>query len=209
MKSKYYKEKIEFFNERASVWNDLFYLEETTGKYTRNASKFERLFKEISLNEGDIVLDVGCGAGILVEPVFKAIGENGILYELDFAEKMIEENRKLHSDRRINFLAQDLLDVDFPEESIDCVICFSCFPHFDDKPAALRVIDKILKPGGKFVIAHFSPIKEINSHHKKHPQVMHDFLPENPQLIKMIENQDLKLKKIVEDDQFYLVIALK
>jgi ubiquinone/menaquinone biosynthesis C-methylase UbiE len=96
----------------------------------------------------DIVLDAGCGCGILVLYILNALGEKGHLYELDYAEQMIAINRKLHKDKRITFLTADILDNPLKESGSNVVICFACFPHIENKEKGLHAMTRVLKKGG-------------------------------------------------------------
>lgn len=204
-----HENKKDFFNERADRWLDMFYRDETTGTYTKFDQEFDRLFSLINLEQGDCVLDVGCGSGILVNYILPFIGQTGRLYELDYASKMIEVNKKLHQDQRIDFLNTDLFDHHLNRESCDVVICFSCFPHLGDKNQALAVISHILKTGGKLVISHFDSASDLNDHHRQYPEVMHDMLPSTEEMKGFMKNNGFVLHQFIDEAGFYCILAEK
>lgn len=45
----------------------------------------------IDIKEGDIVLDVGCGIGVLEGYFLKKVGKSGKIVVVDIFEKMIEK----------------------------------------------------------------------------------------------------------------------
>ncbi|MBW2106289.1 MAG: class I SAM-dependent methyltransferase [Deltaproteobacteria bacterium] len=203
-----YEARKEFFNERAENWLDMWYKDQETGKYDRYEKEFQRLFSLVPIKDGDHVLDVGCGSGVLVPYILERILDNGVLYELDYAEKMIEVNKRLHNDKRIKFLVSDIIDVPLESCSCDLVICFSCFPHFQEKGQAMRAMARMLKKGGWLSVAHFDSSEELNNHHRKTSgPVMHDKLPDKKAMKRLFVNSGLKTEKFIDESGFYLILG--
>jgi len=199
----------QFFNDHAEKWFDMWYKDPTTGRYDKHAKDFDRLFSLLSLKPGDHVLDVGCGTGVLVPFILERITPNGILYELDFAEKMIETNRRLHPQENIHFIISDAENAPLEEASCDLVICFSCFPHLQDKEKAMGVISRILKPIGTFVISHFASSEELKKHHESCHAVMHDHLPDQMAIRALFQKVNLKIEMFLDEPGFYYLSARK
>lgn len=199
----------EFFNERAEQWLDMWYKNEEAGDYSRYDNEFERLFDLTALQSGDAVLDLGCGSGVMVPYILDRIGFEGSLQEVDYAEKMIEVNRRLHDDPRVTFTVAGADELDVPEAAFDVAFCFSCFPHFHRKVETLGVIHKALKPGGKVVIAHFDSSQDINDHHRKHECVMHDHLPDEPAMRALLVEAAFSVEEFIDESGFYYVGARK
>ena len=204
-----YRARREFFNEHAEEWSDMWYKDQMTGRHDKYKKDFERLFSLLPLKSGDHVLDAGCGAGVLVPFILPRITAAGVLYELDFAEKMIEVNRRLNKAENIRFMVQDMETAALGNASCDIVICFSAFPHFQDKEKALKNITRILKRGGALVVAHFDSSQAINKHHGSHAAVMHDLLPDEATMRSMMEKAGLETGVFIDEPGFYCVIARK
>ena len=200
-------ERREFFNERAERWLDMWYLDHDTGEHTRFDAEFDRLFSLVEVPPDGCVLDVGCGSGVLVPHVLRRLSAAGRLIEVDFAEKMIEENRRLHADERITFLTADVMKLDLDPNSIDLVLCFACFPHFEKKAEAVEALARVLKSGGKLAIAHFDSSEDLNAHHRKHEVVMHDMLPDAERMRELLRQAELETKLHLDDPGFYLMLA--
>jgi len=204
-----YHTRKQFFNEHAEKWIDMWYKDPATGRYDKHEKDFERLFLLLPLKRGNHVLDVGCGVGILVPFILERITETGFLYELDFAEKMIEVNRTLHARDNIRFIVSDAEDAPLGAASCDMVICFSCFPHFQDKEKALLALSRILKPGGIFVVSHFDSSEGINKHHGSCHAVMHDHLPNETTMRSLLQSADLAINVFIDEPGFYCILARK
>jgi demethylmenaquinone methyltransferase/2-methoxy-6-polyprenyl-1,4-benzoquinol methylase len=204
-----YHTRKQFFNEHAEKWIDMWYKNPATGLCDKHEKDFERLFSLLPLKPGDHVMDVGCGTGILVPFILHRITESGILYELDFAEKMIEVNRSLHQKDNIRFLVSDAENAPLEDACCDVVLCFSCFPHFQDKEKAMRALSRILKPRAVFAVSHFDSSEGINKHHGSCHAVMHDHLPDEGTMRSLFHSVGLGIDLFIDESGFYYIAAKK
>jgi ubiquinone/menaquinone biosynthesis C-methylase UbiE len=204
-----YRTRKQFFNDHAEGWIDMWYKDPATGRHDKHEKDFDRLFSLLPLKRGDRVLDAGCGAGVLVPFILERITETGILYELDFAEKMIEVNRSRHKGDNIRFIVSDAENKPLDDASCDVVICFSCFPHFQDKEKATLVLSRILKRGGVFAVSHFDSSEGIKKHHESCHAVMHDQLPDEAAMRALLQAADLGIDVFIDEPGFYCIIARK
>ncbi len=204
-----YRARKQFFNDHAGSWLDTWYRDPGTGLLDRHRKDFERLFAIVPLKPGDRVLDAGCGSGILVPMILQRITRTGTLYELDFAEKMIETNRELHGEGNIRFLVADAADAPLEDESIDVVFCFSCFPHFHDKDRTMQTLSRILVRGGTLVVSHFESSEGINKHHASCQAVMHDHLAGEPEMRGLFRRNALHIDRFIDEPGFYCIRATK
>ena len=204
-----YRARKQFFDDHAEKWLDMWYKDPVTGRYDKYDKDFERLFSLLPLKPGGHVLDAGCGTGVLVPFILKRITSTGILNELDFSEKMIEANRSLHVQGNIRFIVADAENAPLDDASCDVVICFSCFPHFDDKEKALMALSRILKSNGVFAVSHFDSSEAINKHHGSCHAVKHDHLPDEPGMRALFQKVDLNIEVFIDEPGFYCIISRK
>lgn len=204
-----YSARKRFFNDNAEVWLDKCYRDSETGHYDKHDKDFERLFSLLPLKPGNRVLDAGCGSGVLVPFLLERITDSGFLYELDFAEKMIAVNRARHQRDNIRFIVSDAENAPLNEGCCDMIICFSCFPHFQDKRKAVTALSRILKPGGVFVVSHFDSSDGINRHHGKCQAVRHDHLPGEAGMRALFREAGLLPEVFLDEAGFYCIIARK
>jgi len=89
------------------------------------------------------------------------------------------------------------------------VVCYSSFPHFQDKPKALSEIRRVLKEGGRLVICHTSSRAVINEIHRNIPAVEHDIIPESDEMQAMLLEAGFGDIQIDDAADNYYVGAIK
>jgi SAM-dependent methyltransferase len=98
--------------------------------------------------DGARVLDVACGTGALS----RRLAEDGAsVTGLDLAPPMLAVARELSSG--IAFMEGSAEGLPFPDESFDVVTCQQGLQFFPDRPAALAEMRRVLRDGGRVVIA--------------------------------------------------------
>jgi len=202
-----YRVRKQFFNDHADQWLEMWYKDRATGRYDKHSGDFERLFLLLPLKPGDQVLDLGCGTGILVPFILEKITNSGTLYELDFAEQMIEVNRRLHVGDNIRFIVADAENAPLDDASCDAAIGFSCFPHLQDKDKALKTLARVLKPRGVLAVSHFDSSEGINKHHENCHAVMHDHLPDESAMRALLERAGFGIEAFIDEPGFYFILA--
>ena len=187
----------DYFDRRASSWEKMLHDEEQTSQLSETVRWFE-------LAEGDSVLDVGTGTGVLLPLIRQTIGPKGKLIGFDFSFKMIEKarHRKCSGDGiLINATVESL---PFQCDRFDRIICFSVFPHFPNKAKALLELVRVLKSGGCLSIAHLRSVEELNQFHQHlGGPVAHDLLP-HPERIRsmMMESGLFEIKMMNQPGKF-------
>ena len=107
------------------------------------------------IHPGDIILDIGCGAG--VDTIIAALmaGPSSSVTGIDLIPEMLErakENARL-SALNISFLEGSAEDLLFHDNTFDVVISNGVFNLVVDKAKALSEVYRVLKPGGRFMLA--------------------------------------------------------
>lgn len=194
--------KVDFFEARAQTWEQSCYPPEVR-------ARLERLLPEFGLHPGEMVLDVGTGPGILIPYVRRAVGPAGRIVAFDLAWAMTVEAFKkcgLHGEL---VLQADVHTIPCRSGIFDRVLCFAAFPHFDDPPQALAEMARVLKVGGRLVIAHLLSREELARHHASHEDVRRDVLPDAAAMTRLVAGAGLELESLEDTPGRYLLRARK
>lgn len=171
--------------------------------------KLERLLQQSELQPGHWVLEPGCGTGRLSEVLAQVVGPTGHLVATDISQGMVAACRKRVAG--LSWVRVERIAVEnyrAPAASFHRVVCHQVFPHFDDQPAALAHLVKLLKPGGVLTVVHFMPSAVINDTHRKAGTVVEkDMLPPPEEMRRMMEHAGLELETLVDDELGYLLKA--
>jgi SAM-dependent methyltransferase len=103
------------------------------------------------IGAGQRVLDVACGTGALTRTVAACVGRAGHAIGLDANPQMLGVARRL--DPSIEWLEGRAEALPLPDASVDAVVSQFGLMFFDDRVAALREMARVLKPGGRLVVA--------------------------------------------------------
>lgn len=138
-------------NERVFPIDEAKHLESRFRKWTQNPEKILRNYIE----EGMIILDIGCGTGFFTIPMAEIVGESGKVIAVDIQQGMLEKVRmKIKGkdiENRIIFHKneQDKIGV---TEKVDFILAFYVLHEVPDENQFLEEIFSILKPNGRFYL---------------------------------------------------------
>jgi ubiquinone/menaquinone biosynthesis C-methylase UbiE len=110
------------------------------------------MVKTLKLPSGKRVLEVGCGQGFALPPLFR-LCQPAQLVGIDIDQNLLIMAAKRLRDRRIpaELFLTDVRRMPFPDEAFDVVIDFGTCYHITHKVKALKEITRVLSKGGIFV----------------------------------------------------------
>lgn len=122
------------------------------------------------INEGEKVLDIGCGSG--VDAIFAAMmtGPAGRVVGIDFTPEMLQrakENLSLTDLKNIFFAEAPADNLPIAVQDFDVVISNGAFNLVVDKSKALSEVFRVLRPGGRLMVADQILIGELPKEKKQ------------------------------------------
>jgi ubiquinone/menaquinone biosynthesis C-methylase UbiE len=108
------------------------------------------------LHAGEVVLDLGSGAGADVLISAKRVGPAGRAIGIDMTDEMLELARRNAAEggvENVEFRKGYLEALPLPNASVDVVISNCVINLSGDKPKVLAEAARVLKPGGRFAVS--------------------------------------------------------
>ncbi|MEJ5293309.1 MAG: methyltransferase domain-containing protein [Candidatus Methanosuratincola sp.] len=110
------------------------------------------LLNRVRLKEGDIVVDAGCGTGLLLEAV--SAREKAWLVGLDSSIGMLREARRKNTGA--DLVLGDIENMPFRDCVADAVFSISVIQLAEDPTRAVDEIRRVAKAGGAIAISYLS-----------------------------------------------------
>lgn len=138
----------------------------------------DKILSHANLQEGEILLDVGCGDGLIAFGALEKVTTSRVIFSdisqdlLDHAESLAQEMNVLDRCQFVNVSADDLSMIE--DASVDVVTTRSVLIYVSAKQQAFQEFYRVLKPGGRLSI--FEPINRF-----AYPEPLHIFCGYNVQ----------------------------
>lgn len=113
-------------------------------------------FARADLRPGEVVLDLGSGAGMDALVAARRVGADGHVFGLDMSDEMMALAQRNAADAKVSnvaFIKGDMESVPLPRESVDVIISNCVVNLVPDKALAMREVFRVLRPGGRLSIS--------------------------------------------------------
>jgi ubiquinone/menaquinone biosynthesis C-methylase UbiE len=120
----------------------------------------EKLLAPARLQQGEHVLDVGCGTGTLAIAAKRQVGPAGEVHGIDASPEMIVRARHKAEKAKFDIAFDDGVaeKLPFPVGKFDVVLSTVMLHHLrrDSRAVAVAEMKRVLKPGGRVLIVDFA-----------------------------------------------------
>ena len=152
-----------------------------TGAFERKHA--ERALECLSIDEGEVVLEIGFGSGHCLKRIVQSVGETGKACGIDISAGMLEVTkrrlRKAQLIDRVGLCRGDAAKLPYSDNAFDAIFVSFTLELFDtpEIPKVLEEIQRILRPTGRLGIASMSrengksaPLRLYEWAHRKWPR---------------------------------------
>lgn len=121
-----------------------------------------KLVDDFKLWQGQYVLDLATGTGVLAQRLVKHVGATGKVIGVDINGEMLmlAKQRCAGASPPVEFIESSAQSLNLPSDSVDVVVCQQGFQFFPDKPAVAEEICRVLRKHGKVIVATWRPVTE-------------------------------------------------
>ena len=157
------------------------------------------------IKEGEIVLDLGSGAGFDCFLASKKVGRFGRVIGIDMTQRMIDrakENAKKYGYKNVEFKLGDIENLPINNNSIDVVISNCVINLVPDKSKVFKEVYRVLKKGGRTYISDIVLLRDLSETQRNNEELIAGCvggaLLKNDYL-KIIKNAGFSVKVLSED----------
>ena len=146
---------IEFFDRYAPRWD---------ADQVNKDAIIGRILDNACVGEGQEILDVACGTGVLFPFYLKRNVKS--VTGIDISHEMAKLAAKKHEEfKNIQVICGDVEQTSF-DRKFDNVMVYNAFPHFPDPEQLIATLAGLTKEGGRLTIAHGASRETTDNHHK-------------------------------------------
>ena len=189
-------EAKQFYNRISRVYGYL------TGPFERKYA--ERAVRNLSVQEGETVLEIGFGPGYCLRQIAESVGKTGKAYGIDISSGMLEVARRRLEKAglidRVELYCGDAANTPYSDNTFDAVFMSYTLELFDtpEIPVVLQEVKRVLKPDGRLGIAGMSKANG-NSKFLKLYEWLHQKWP------KYFDCRPIYVEQSIEDSGYKIV----
>ncbi|MEM7496800.1 MAG: methyltransferase domain-containing protein [Pseudomonadota bacterium] len=110
------------------------------------------ILHELAPRRGERVLEIGCGAGLLLREIALATGPHGLAAGIDISpDQVAAAEAECAGVPGVQARTGDVMALDWPENVFDAAVAAHVIEYLEDPEGALAAIRRTLKPGARLV----------------------------------------------------------
>lgn len=124
---------------------------------------------------GERCLDLGSGRGSDAIRMAGDVGEAGFVWGVDISDGMLKKAAGTAERLGVvntEFIRSPLEVIPLESDNLDLVISNCTINHADNKQAVWNEINRVLKPGGRFVVSDIYAIEDVPEKYRRDPQAV-------------------------------------
>jgi SAM-dependent methyltransferase len=106
------------------------------------------------------VLEIAAGTGVVTRRLASALPAGAAIVATDLNQAMLDQAGAVGINRSIEWRQADAMQLPFPDQSFDAVVCQFGVMFFPDKARAMSEARRVLRPGGVFLFNVWDRIEE-------------------------------------------------
>ncbi len=107
----------------------------------------------LKLRQGERVLDIGSGPGLLASEMAALVGRDGRVCGIDISEDMLTMSKKHCADQPwTEFKKSDATHLPYPDDSFDAAVSTQVYEYIADVRQALAELYRVTRRGGRVVV---------------------------------------------------------
>lgn len=129
----------------------------------------DEVIARLAVKSGQVVADLGAGAGPFVVPFATAVSPTGKVYAVDVDPAFfphIEKRARAAGAANVKIVRGAFTDPQLPAADVDLAFMHDVLHHIEHRAAYLKTVTKYLRPGGRIAIIDYDP---AHSPHKDQP----------------------------------------
>jgi SAM-dependent methyltransferase len=118
------------------------------------------LAARVALRRPSRVLEIAAGTGVVTRQLANALPPSVSIIATDLNQPMLDQAAAAGISRRVEWRQADAMQLPYPDEAFDVVVCQFGVMFFPDKHKAFSEARRVLRPGGCFIFNAWDRIEQ-------------------------------------------------
>jgi ubiquinone/menaquinone biosynthesis C-methylase UbiE len=116
-----------------------------------------KLIRRLDLDDGDTVVDLGCGTGFHARRMKREVGETGVVHCVDLQPEMLRQAAQLAQQEGVtlSLVPGEAERIPLPDAVADLVLMVDVYHELQQPAPMLAELRRVLAPGGRIAIVEF------------------------------------------------------